>query len=174
MKIKNAFSGFLIIIVAAFAGLALVLLPSWLMSQYQAAQAAGQIWGTIYLVVIGTGLALLAGSSLWLFWKLWGRSITKRIRRERRNRNPSQLTRDQKSSEIDENIEHIEKLKRSATDSELQRQLDPLIREVDFKREQQTLEIVAFGTISSGKSSVLNLLAGRDVCCSRWCCCPAG
>ena len=31
------------------------------------------------------------------------------------------------------------------------------------KRETQTLQIVAFGTISSGKSSLLNALAGRDV-----------
>jgi len=31
------------------------------------------------------------------------------------------------------------------------------------KLERQTLEIVAFGTVSGGKSSVLNALAGRDV-----------
>ena len=33
----------------------------------------------------------------------------------------------------------------------------------ETKLEKQTLEIVAFGTVSSGKSSVLNALAGRDV-----------
>ena len=31
------------------------------------------------------------------------------------------------------------------------------------KREAEQLEIVAFGAISSGKSSLLNALAGRDV-----------
>ncbi len=35
--------------------------------------------------------------------------------------------------------------------------------ELERKRESQQLEIVAFGTISSGKSSLLNALAGRDV-----------
>jgi len=163
MKLPQALSGFLLILVAAFAGLALVLLPNWLMSQYQAARAAGQFWGTVYLVVVGSGLLLLAGSTIWLIWKLWGRSVAKRLRRERRNRNPSQLTHDQKSSEFDENIAQVDRLKRGAADPELQQQLDPLIRTVEVKREQQTLEIVAFGTVSSGKSSVLNLLAGREV-----------
>jgi predicted GTPase/uncharacterized protein (DUF697 family) len=36
------------------------------------------------------------------------------------------------------------------------------VRQVHQKRESQILQIVAFGTISSGKSSLLNALAGRD------------
>ncbi len=47
--------------------------------------------------------------------------------------------------------------------SDFHQQLDPLVQELEAKREALTLEIVAFGTISSGKSSVLNLLAGRNV-----------
>ena len=35
--------------------------------------------------------------------------------------------------------------------------------ELEAKRESQQLEIVAFGTISSGKSSLLNALAGATV-----------
>ncbi len=46
---------------------------------------------------------------------------------------------------------------------EVRRELEPLIRELEEKRGEQTLEIVAFGTVSSGKSSLLNALAGRDV-----------
>ena len=45
----------------------------------------------------------------------------------------------------------------------MRRELEPLIRELEEKREEQTLEIVAFGTVSSGKSSLLNASAGRDV-----------
>jgi small GTP-binding protein len=43
--------------------------------------------------------------------------------------------------------------------AEIAKELD----ELEAKREAQQLEIVAFGTISSGKSSLLNALAGRPV-----------
>ncbi len=151
------------LIVAACLGLALLLLPNWIVTQYQAISALGQIWGRLYLIIVGTGLLLLLGSSIWLVWKLWGRSIAKRFRRERRNKNPSQLSIDQKSKEIDENLQLVERLRNDQSDLDLKNQLDPMIREIGIKREAQTLEIVAFGTVSSGKSSVLNLLAGRDV-----------
>ena len=85
-------------------------------------------------------------------------------RRKRRNRNPSELTLGQQAREIDENLSQIEKLKSNAgLTAGLHQHLDPLVQELEAKREALTLEIVAFGTISSGKSSVLNLLAGRDV-----------
>jgi hypothetical protein len=101
---------------------------------------------------------------LWTLWKLWGASLMKRMRRERRNQNPSQLSTAQKSQEIEENLEHVRSLaEQQATDVNLRQEIDPLVQELLAKREQQTLEIVAFGTISSGKSSILNLLAGREV-----------
>jgi hypothetical protein len=45
----------------------------------------------------------------------------------------------------------------------LRAEIDAALAELEAKRESQRLEIVAFGTISSGKSSLLNALAGRDV-----------
>lgn len=151
------------LVVAALLGVALIWLPSWIIDNYQAAKALGSIWGTLYLIAVGIGGALLLGSAGWTIWKLFGATIAKRMRRERRNRNPSELSIGQREHEIDENLDEIEKLREGATDNELKQQLDPLIQELEEKREAQTLEIVAFGTISSGKSSVLNLLAGRDV-----------
>ena len=73
------------------------------------------------------------------------------------------LPQDKKEFEIDENLDQIEQLREGVGDDQFQKQLAPLIKELEQKREAQQLEIVAFGTISSGKSSVLNLLAGRDV-----------
>ena len=145
-------------------GLALIWLPNWLMTNYERAQLLGNVWGTIYLTVVGIGIVLLVGSALWTVWKLWGASIVKKHRRARRNKNPSELSHGQKDHEIDENLEQIEKLKaRTGAGGSLSEHLDPLVSELEEKREAQTLEIVAFGTISSGKSSVLNLLAGNDV-----------
>jgi small GTP-binding protein len=46
---------------------------------------------------------------------------------------------------------------------ELRAEIAAAVDELEAKRESQQLEIVAFGTISSGKSSLLNALAGRPV-----------
>ena len=54
----------------------------------------------------------------------------------------------QREREIDENLDEIDKLKE--VDGETASQLDSLVREFEAKREARTLEIVAFGTISSG------------------------
>ncbi len=42
-------------------------------------------------------------------------------------------------------------------------EIERAVAEMEDKREAEQLEIVAFGAISSGKSSLLNALAGRDV-----------
>ena len=163
MKIGNTFSGLLLVVAAAVIGLALIYLPNMIVSNYRAVAALGSIWGFIYIAVVGLGTVLLVGSAVWTIWKLWGSSMAKKIRRQRRNLNPSELSATQKSKEIEENLDQVEKLKLgSGDDTAMQQQLDPLLQEIEYKREQQTLEIVAFGTISSGKSSVLNLLSGRN------------
>ena len=46
---------------------------------------------------------------------------------------------------------------------EVRAEIAAAVAELEAKRESQQLEIVAFGTISSGKSSLLNALAGRPV-----------
>ena len=164
MKLGKSFTGVFLLAVAVVLGFALISLPNWIMTNYGRAASLGSIWGTLYLIVIGVGALLLIGSALWTIWKLWGASLLKKRRRFRRNKNPSELSIGQREAEIDENIAQVEKLASGAeADLNLKGQLDPLIKEIEEKREAQTLEIVAFGTISSGKSSVLNLLAGRDV-----------
>ena len=144
--------------------MSLIWLPGWIIDKYETISQFGQIWGVLYIIAVVIGLVLLIGSIVWTVWKLWGSSLAKKVRRERRNKNPSELSSSQKQFEIDENIDQVEQLRAQADeDHKLRAELDPLLAEMEAKREAQTLEIVAFGTISSGKSSVLNLLAGRDV-----------
>ena len=147
---------------AAALGIALIWLPGWIVQQYERANALGSIWGTLYLVVVGTGIVLLVGSLCWTLWRLWGRRSAKLAKRRRQDKSPSQLSADQMQREIDENLDSVGQLKGS-DGQRLGGEIDPLVSQMQVKREQQTLEIVAFGTISSGKSSVLNLLAGREV-----------
>ena len=169
MQIQKTFSGFMLIVLAAVAGFALLYLPNWLISNYETATNLGPIAAWMYLIVVGIGGLLLFGSFIWTVWKLWGASIMKKRRQHRRNRSPSEMTASQRAAEFEENIDQIEDLKsrsnaiNSKSGQQFNDQLDPLLRELEYKREAQELEIVAFGNISSGKSSVLNLLAGQDV-----------
>ena len=163
MKPGKNFSGLMLIIAAACIGLALIFLPGWIIGHYETISTFGSWAGTAYLIAVGVGAALLLGSTIWTVWKLWGASIAKQRKRARRNRNPSELSNSQKDYEIDENLKQVGELReRAGNDPELAKQLDPLLKEIEYKRESKELEIVAFGTISSGKSSVLNLLAGNE------------
>ena len=90
MKLSQSISGALLIVVAAFFGLALVYLPGWVLLNYERAAKLGLGW--LYLAVVILGASLLIGSAGWTFWKLWGASLAKKKRKLRRNKSPSELT----------------------------------------------------------------------------------
>ena len=148
----------------ACSGAALVFVPKWLLEQYEVVEQLGPVWTYVYFGVVGTGGALLIGVTVWIVGSIIWRTRRKKKRQERRDKVPSELTRDQKHAEIDENLATVDDLAGDEIVSkELKVELQPLVEELLDKRESQTLEIVAFGTISSGKSSLLNALAGREV-----------
>ncbi|MDG2014607.1 MAG: DUF697 domain-containing protein [Pirellulaceae bacterium] len=163
MKVFKSLRGFFLLALTAALGVALIYLPGTVIRQYETAHSLGSVWGILYLTTVGLGTVLFLGSIGWTVWRLWGRSLAKQRKRVRQNKNPSKMTYDQMSREVNENLESVGELGEGAASSDIQQELDPLVNLVEHKRKQQTLEIVAFGTISSGKSSVLNLLAGRDV-----------
>ena len=158
-------TGLLLLVVLAFAGFLLISVPSWLAANLEAVSNIGPSWLVyVYVAVVGTGALLLLAASASICWRLWSRTRTKRRRREERNRSPSQLTRTEKEREVEDNLATAADLKVDFDDAdELRKQLAPLAQKIEDKRQSQSLEIVAFGAISSGKSSLLNALAGRDV-----------
>lgn len=157
-------TGILLVVVLAFVGFLLVYIPPQIVAQYDVVSRAGPVWVTIYFVTVGTGAALLVGLSGYTLWTLWGRTSDKAKRRQRRNRNPSELSEAEKKREFAENLAAVGELRADPNVSDdLRRELAPLVERVEEKQAAQTLEIVAFGTVSSGKSSLLNALAGRDV-----------
>ncbi|QDU97589.1 YcjF family protein [Lignipirellula cremea] len=164
MNPKRTTTGLLVLFVLACMGVMLVYLPTLIVKQIEIVKELGDVWLYVYLAVVGTGAALLVFASGYTLWTLWGRSRVKEKRREDRIKNPSQLTREEKQKEVDENLAAIEDLQTdSHLDPQIEEQLEPLVKRFEAKRESQQLEIVAFGSISSGKSSLLNALAGRDV-----------
>jgi len=145
-------------------GALLVFVPPLILSQYAQARALSETAGIIYLALMGTGLLLLHVVAIIVMWKLWKNTRDKRRRHERAIKNPSQMTARDKQRELEENLASVRELQEDESlDDKLREELDPLVDRVEAKTENQTLEIVAFGTISSGKSSLLNALVGRDV-----------
>lgn len=165
MKPSHKTTGLLLIVVVAALGALLVMIPSWIAGHVETISEIGPRWLVyVYLSVVGLGAVLLIGSTSTILWKLWNRTRKKRARRVERAKNPSELSPAQKEKEINENLATAGGLQSGLpTAEELQAQIEPLSRRIEEKRESQQLEIVAFGAISSGKSSLLNALAGRDV-----------
>ncbi|MGY8768146.1 MAG: YcjF family protein [Pirellulales bacterium] len=162
MSIQSQFSRFWLIITLAVIGAALIYLPSTVASYYQQAENMQGLWKYVYLTSISIGGALILGTIITVVWKLYRAKVRKNERKVRRQQNPSQLSSDQKQTELNENIESISELEHDINDPELNQELGMLVDKLQLKLNQQRLEIVVFGTISSGKSSLLNALAGRD------------
>ncbi len=156
--------GLRFLVVLAIIGLVLVYLPVAILRQYEAAQQLGPVWGMAYLVAIGLGTCLLLGLSGWIVWYVWRSTTRKRKRKAEQARNPSQMSLSEREREVADNLAEVSELRNDpAVSAQLRSELTPLVRAIEEKQERQTLEIVAFGTISSGKSSLLNALAGREV-----------
>jgi len=154
----------MLVLALAALGILLVWLPPRLLDQYERIQQIGPPWTYFYFALIGIGSLLLVSLSVGVLWQLIRNTRKKEAARDRRAKNPSQLSRDEQQQEVESNLAAVEDLQQDQSVSdELRRELENLTSKVELKKEAQRLEIVAFGTISSGKSSLLNALAGRDV-----------
>ncbi|MCA9154777.1 MAG: GTP-binding protein [Planctomycetales bacterium] len=163
MSARHTANRMLLLVVLAFSGFMLIYIPKLVLDQYETISKLGPTWTYVYFGIVGTGAALLLGCTIWILITLWRRSARKRRRRIERARNPSEMTLEQRDEEIRENLSTVEEYQTGeGLSGDLRERLEPLVRRVMDKRESQRLEIVAFGTVSSGKSSLLNALAGRD------------
>jgi GTP-binding protein EngB required for normal cell division/uncharacterized protein (DUF697 family) len=156
-------NGLFLIVALAAVGLLLVYLPPKVLEQYARVSELGPPWTYVYIASVGSGAAILLMVCGMIGWRLWRATRRKEMRRERTAKNPSQLSADEKQSEVADNLASARDLQeRTELPDDVRRQLESLVARVEEKQENQKLEIVAFGTISSGKSSLLNALAGRD------------
>ena len=164
MKPLRFSNGILLVVSLAAIGVLLVWLPPQILDQYERMQRLGPPWTYLYFALVGSGGAILLALSVGIVWKLWSGTRRNAERQRRISKNPSELSHAEREQEVAENLAAVEDLKGDASvPPELKRELDALASRVEHKQEAQRLEIVAFGTISSGKSSLLNALAGRDV-----------
>ena len=120
-------------------------------------------FGYLYLAVVGIGGLLLASLLIAILVHIWKNTRQKSADERRRNLSPSEMSAAERAEEIERqfggrqaNLPMAMWYRQSC-----ERRSQSAVAEMESKRESQQLEIVAFGTISSGKSSLLNALAGR-------------
>ena len=164
MRISQRLAGVLFIVALATFGYVVISILPRLVEEYQKAAAFHPVWGYIYAgVAIFVGLTF-ASLAVWTLVWLAGNSAAKARRRREQGRNPSQMTLREREAEIKEHLTEVQALAGDAAlPPELRQPIEHSLGTLKDKIEQETLEIVAFGTVSSGKSSLLNALAGREV-----------
>lgn len=154
----------LFLVAVAAAGYAITSFVPTVLEDYERASQFSPVWGYVYLGIVGFSSAAFLVLAGWVVWSLTANTRAKSRRRAELNRTPSQMSHRERRAEIETHLSESRKLADDAalapaTRADIRRSLD----DVAEKLENQSLEIVAFGTISSGKSSLLNALAGRDV-----------
>ncbi|WP_158545348.1 YcjF family protein [Bremerella cremea] len=157
---KNQGLGLVVLLVLVGAGL--IYVPSWVASIIREGNELGPVGKWVYFSIVGIGSILVLGTFGYLLWTLYVAKLRKEKRREIRNRSPHELSSDERRNELEENLRNISDLQGEMFDGDFRDQVDPMIDRIEAKLEGGHLEIIAFGTISSGKSSLLNALAGRD------------
>jgi len=164
MPDQRTAAGLLLVVAAAAVGYLLVTLPPTLLDGYARARSLGVLGGTLYLVTVGLGLLLLVSLCGYCAVRLWRNTRRKVAARDRRSRDPSTLRRRDQQREIDANLAAGGQwLETADVDPRVRQEIRDSLRSLEAKRAGQKLEIVAFGSISSGKSSLLNALAGGEV-----------
>lgn len=163
MPFRKPTAGLLLLLLLIGGGYLLVTVTPKVIEQYKSADELSPVVGYVYLAIVGLGAVALAVGILYLLWRLLKNTRDKRRGRDRRVKDPSKLTSREREAELSENLAAGRDYAVTvATKQKLREELDRLTDEIERKRDTKQLEIVAFGTISSGKSSLLNALAGQD------------
>ncbi len=156
--------GVLLIVALVAVGYGLVTIPPRVVAQYNAAMEWSPWVGTFYLVLVSAGGLLLLGLCCWGLGRLWRNTVAKNRSANRRAKNPSAMSGRDLATELGENIDASREYALGVdARPRLRAEIEQAIAQLEAKRVSRQLEIVAFGTISSGKSSLLNALAGREV-----------
>ncbi len=163
MNTRRPMFGLVVLVAMIGIGYLVLTLTPAAITGYSEAAKMNPYVGYAYLGLIAFGGMLFFGVLSWLVYRLWRNTKENSRQTERRSRNPSELSSAERTAELGDNLqrsrEHAEDAFRSPR---LRSEIESAIAELEAKRSAKRLEIVAFGSISSGKSSLLNALAGRE------------
>ena len=163
-RLNSTITSVLLLILAAAVGYALITFPGTVVEYYDKAAKHGPAFAYLYLAAVSLGTLIIVAVFVRLFMVLVGNTRHKRKRIDQQTLDVSQMS----DREIEEAIDsQLTEANRIADDLALagaeRDELDVQMAQLEQKRATQTLEIIAFGTISSGKSALLNALCGREV-----------
>src|SRR3954471_10045961 len=157
-------TGVFLLILLAVIGYVLVTLPTGIVEQFHHAYQISPWVAYVYAGIVGFGSLLLASLLLAILLHILKNTRQKTADRARRNLNPSEMSGREKEQEYSGSLAVGREFANAGrVTPEMKAEIAKAVSELEAKREKQKVEIVAFGTISSGKSSLLNALAGRDV-----------
>lgn len=164
MPVSRHTNGLLAVVSLAVLGYLLFTLPPRVLEHYETAAKLGTWPAYLYLAAVGTGAAVLFGLAVAVLVRVWRNTRQKAVAAERRQLSPSEMSSGERARELADNLAVGKDYASGAGVSpQLRAEIEVAVAQLEVKRQSQQLEIVAFGTISSGKSSLLNALAGRDV-----------
>jgi uncharacterized protein len=164
MSQSRSTTGIFLVVLLAVIGYVLVTLPPKLAAGFHQAHDMSPWMGYAYAAIVSFGALLLSGLLISILVHILRNSRRKSVQREQRNLSPSEMSASAQGAELEENLAvGRDYAGGDRVTPEVRAEIAASIAELEAKRESQQLEIVAFGTISSGKSSLLNALAGRNV-----------
>jgi len=156
--------GWLLVIYLAVVGYVLAIWLPTAVDRYDRLRENHPQLAYVYVGAIGLGVAILGGLSIWGLVRVLKNSLGKRRRTQRRMQDPSQMSAGEQRSELADNLATGRDYAGDAeVSAELRGEIEQSLQSLEARQTACQLEIVAFGTISSGKSSLLNALAGRQV-----------
>lgn len=167
-QLSRTINGVSLLVIAAVIGYLLLTAPPTIIDYYDKAAAHGIVWAYLYLATVTLGCLLLFGSFGYVAFRLWRN--TRRAERKRiLSQTPaSEMSVAQQQRSIEDNLQQTAELSDEPTlAAESKAELNTAITEIKTKLASGRLEIVAFGTISSGKSALLNALANEKLFQSR-------
>jgi uncharacterized protein len=163
-RLSQTLNGVLLLIMAVVVGYVLFTFPDKLIEVYDKAAKLGPVIAYLYLASVSLGALILVAVFLKLFLGLVRNTRRKQKRHDQQSLDPSQMSEREIEEAIDSQFHAVTKVTEDLDMAGANRDdLDTRVAHLEHKRASQTLEIIAFGTISSGKSALLNALCGREV-----------
>ncbi len=161
---KKTVSGLLLAATGALVFYLVVILPPLIIEQYARVSSFGPAWGYLYLAGIALGSMLLLGGLAWSVYTLWSVGRRERLRSARDSKEILEMGPREKEEAVKAYLEEAKALaQESREQEELKKAIERAASQLEHKQQEESFEVVAFGTISSGKSSVLNRLTGREL-----------
>lgn len=160
---RRTIAQLLLIVLVIGLGWGIVSTAPKIAEQYRQMRETGDAMALPFLGIVGVGALLVLSGASYAGWLIWRELASPRTKRHRKIETMSDT---QIARETRKHISRAEKKQASPSTtgplSSDQRELRDELRNLDRKSAESTLEVIVFGAINGGKSSLLNAICGQD------------